>query len=121
MIKELQKKYSRAIYIDELFKYMKNLLEYEKEKYSFISDNYVDKKQVMINIIENQTKISLEINKGKYFKSNCQEISPNLILLGGTEIDVTKLYKSSQDALKEQKETNSSNQKELENKNSSWL
>jgi GGDEF domain-containing protein len=36
----------------------------------------------------------------------------NLILLGGTEIDVAKLYKSSQDALKEQKETiNSLNQK----------
>lgn len=96
----------QAIYIDETFSniYEKLFFEYEKENTLFISDNYVDKKQVMINIIENQTKISFEINKANILNRTL-EISPNLILLGGTEIDVAKLYKSSQDALKEQKET----------------
>ena len=109
----------QAIYIDETFSniYEKLFFEYEKENTLFISDNYVDKKQVMINIIENQTKISFEINKANILNRTL-EISPNLILLGGTEIDVAKLYKSSQDALKEQKETiNSLNQK-IEAKNS---
>ncbi len=109
----------QAIYIDKNYSeiYEKLFFEYEKENTLFISDNYVDKKQVMINIIEKETKISFEINKANILNQTL-EISPNLILLGGTEIDVAKLYKSSQDALKEQKETiNSLNQK-IEAKNS---
>lgn len=109
----------QAIYIDENSSniYEKLFFEYEKENTLFISDNYIDKKQVMINIIEHETKISFEINKANILNRTL-EISPNLILLGGTEIDVAKLYKSSQDALKEQKETiNSLNQK-IEAKNS---
>ena len=109
----------QAIYIDEKSSniYEKLFFEYEKENTLFISDNYIDKKQVMINIIEHETKISFEINKANILNRTL-EISPNLILLGGTEIDVAKLYKSSQDALKEQKETiNSLNQK-IEAKNS---
>ena len=71
----------------------------------------------MINLTKNETKISFEINKANIL-NRALEISPNLILLGGTEIDVAKLYKSSQDALKEQKDTiNSLNQK-IEAKNS---
>ena len=109
----------QAIYIDETFSniYEKLFFEYEKENTLFISDNYIDKKQVMINLVEHETKISFEINKANILNQTL-EISPNLILLGGTEIDVAKLYKSSQDALKEQKETiNSLNQK-IEAKNS---
>ena len=109
----------QAIYIDENSSniYEKLFFEYEKENTLFISDNYIDKKQVMINLVEHETKISFEINKANILNRTL-EISPNLILLGGTEIDVAKLYKSSQDALKEQKETiNSLNQK-IEAKNS---
>ena len=108
----------QAIYIDENFSevYEKLFFEYEKENTLFISDDYRDKKQVMINLIKNETKLSFEINKANIL-NRALEISPNLILLGGTEIDVAKLYKSSQDALKEQKETiNSLNQK-IEAKN----
>lgn len=109
----------QAIYIDENSSeiYEKLFFEYEKENTLFISDDYIDKKQVMINIIKNETKISFEINKANILNRSLG-ISPNLILLGGTEIDVAKLYKSSQDTLKEQKETiNSLNQK-IEVKNS---
>ena len=46
-----------------------------KRKYSFfISDNYVDKKQVMINIIENQTKISFEINKANILNRDMKSL-----------------------------------------------
>ena len=70
----------------------------------------------MINLLKEETKITFELNKANILNHSL-EISPNLILLGGTEIDVAKLYKSSQDALKEQKETiNSLNQK-IETKN----
>ncbi|NCB11890.1 MAG: DUF4154 domain-containing protein [Erysipelotrichia bacterium] len=107
-----------AIYIDESFLeiYEKLFFKYEKENTLFISDNFQDKKQVMINLLKEETKITFEINKANILNRSL-EISPNLILLGGTQIDVAKLYKSSQDALKEQKETiNTLNQK-IENKN----
>lgn len=107
-----------AIYIDENFLeiYEKLFFKYEKENTLFISDNFKDKKQVMINLLKEETKVTFEINKANILNRSL-EISSNLILLGGTEIDVAKLYKSSQDALKEQKETiNSLNQK-IENKN----
>ncbi|RXJ84672.1 YfiR/HmsC family protein [Arcobacter cloacae] len=107
-----------AIYIDENFSeiYEKLFFKYEKENTLFISDNFEDKKQVMINLLKEETKVTFEINKANILNRSL-EISPNLILLGGTQIDVAKLYKSSQDALKEQKETiNSLNQK-IENKN----
>jgi len=120
LIFDEKKKYKniQAIYIDESFSeiYEKIFLEYEKENTLFISDEYKDKKQVMINLLKDETKINFEINKANILNHSL-EISPNLILLGGTEIDVAKLYKSSQDALKEQKETiNSLNQK-IETKN----
>lgn len=108
----------QAIYVDESFSeiYEKLFFEYDKENTLFISDEYKDKKQVMINLLKEETKITFELNKANILNHSL-EISPNLILLGGTEIDVAKLYKSSQDALKEQKETiNSLNQK-IETKN----
>jgi len=107
-----------AIYIDETFLeiYEKLFFKYEKENTLFISDKLEDKKQVMINLLKNETKITFEINKANILNRSL-EISPNLILLGGTQIDVAKLYKSSQDALKEQKETIDSLNQRIKNKN----
>lgn len=120
LIYDETKKYKniQAIYIDESFIeiYEKLFFEYDKENTLFISDEYEDKKQVMINLLKNDTKINFEINKANILNRSL-EISPNLILLGGTEIDVANLYKSSQYELKEQKDTiNSLNQK-IETKN----
>lgn len=120
LIYDETKKYKniQAIYIDESFIeiYEKLFFEYDKENTLFISDEYEDKKQVMINLLKNDTKINFEINKANILNRSL-EISPNLILLGGTEIDVANLYKTSQYALKEQKDTiNSLNQK-IETKN----
>ena len=120
LIYDEKKKYKniQAIYIDTSFKeiYEKLFFEYEKDNTLIISDEYQDKKQVMINLIKDETKITFEINKANILNRSI-EISPNLILLGGTEIDVAKLYKSSQDALKEQKETIISLNQKIEDKN----
>ena len=120
LIYEENKNYKniQAIYIGTSFDeiYEKVFFEYEKENTLFISDGYEDKKQVMINLIKDETKITFEINKANILNRSL-EISPNLILLGGTEIDVAKLYKTSQDALKEQKETISSLNQKIETKN----
>lgn len=120
LIYDEKKKYKniQAIYIDTSFKeiYEKLFSEYEKDNTLIISDEYQDKKQVMINLIKDETKITFEINKANILNRSIG-ISPNLILLGGTEIDVAKLYKSSQDALKEQKETIISLNQKIEDKN----
>lgn len=108
----------QAIYIDNSYSliYEKLFFKYDKKNTLFISDEYADKKQVMINLLKNEKKITFEINKANIL-NRFLEISPDLILLGGTQIDVAKLYKSSQDALKEQKETIDSLNQRIKDKN----
>ena len=56
---------------------------------------------VMINFksgAKDKSKIRFEINKANIINRG-MSISPDIILLGGTEIDVANLYKSSQDEL----------------------
>lgn len=112
----------QAIYIDNSFieVYEKLFFEFEKQNTLFISDEYEDKKQVMINLLRNEAKVNFEINKANILNRSL-EISPNLILLGGTQIDVAKLYKSSQDELKEQKETIISLNERIKEKNSELI
>ncbi len=71
-----------------------------------ISDNSRLQKAVMINFIYSNDKkrnIEFEINT-KNISENKLTISPKLLLLGGTEIDVRKLYNESQDSLKKERE-----------------
>ncbi len=70
----------------------------------------------MINLTQNGNMITFEINKPNLINRSLM-ISPDLILLGGTEIDVAKLYKSSQNELKEQKETISELNKKIKERN----
>lgn len=116
--KNIKESNIQAIFIDNqnLELYEKVYYEYEKSNTLIISDNYTDKKHVMINLIKDKNKISFEINKANILNRDL-DISPDIILLGGTEIDVAKLYRTSQDELKEQKETISSLNKNIENKN----
>lgn len=112
----------QAVYIDSSFSevYEKLFFEFEKQNTLFISDEYKNQKQVMINLLKNEAKINFEINKANILNRSL-EISPNLILLGGTQIDVAKLYKSSQDELKEQKETILSLNQRIKEKNSELI
>ncbi|MBI9069209.1 MAG: YfiR family protein [Salinivirgaceae bacterium] len=61
-----------------------------------VSENYSDKRFVMINLYDTGDKaLQFEINKANIFSQNL-EIDPEVLLAGGTEIDVIKLYRSSQ-------------------------
>mgnify|MGYP003587167662 FL=1 len=112
----------QVVYVDSSFSevYEKLFFEFEKQNALFISDEYKNQKQVMINLLKNEAKINFEINKANILNRSL-EISPNLILLGGTQIDVAKLYKSSQDELKEQKETILSLNQRIKEKNSELI
>lgn len=96
----------QAVYVDSdnASMYEKLFHEYDSSSVLLISDDYKDKQKVMINLTQNGDIVAFEINKPNLINRSLR-ISPDLILLGGTEIDVAKLYKSSQNELKEQKET----------------
>jgi len=108
----------QAIYIDNENSalYEKFFRDYESSNVLLISDDYKDKQKVMINLVPNANMITFEINKPNLINRSLQ-ISPDLILLGGSEIDVAKLYKSSQNELKEQKETVAELNKKIKEKN----
>lgn len=96
----------QALYVDDQSAqmYEKFFNEYDKEDVLLISDGYKDKQKVMINLFENENIVTFEINKANILNRSLT-VSPDLVLLGGSEIDVAKLYKNSQNELKEQKET----------------
>lgn len=77
-----------------------------------ISQGFNDQRKIMVNLIEKENKqVSFEINKANIINNNLG-VDPDVILLGGTEIDVAALYKEGQLKLK-------SNEKELEKINAS--
>ena len=64
-----------------------------------VSDNFDDKRLVMINFVESENnKLKFEINKANIINQNLIT-NPELVLLGGSEIDVASLYKESQQSL----------------------
>jgi len=65
-----------------------------------VSDGYEDKRFIMINFIETpKPKLHFEINRANIINQNLK-IMPDMVFLGGTEVDVAKLYKESQDAIR---------------------
>ncbi len=65
-----------------------------------ITDGFDDKRIVMINLVETKDKtIKFEINKANILNQGLK-VLPDMVLLGGTEIDVAKLYKESQDTVR---------------------
>jgi signal transduction histidine kinase len=72
-----------------------------------VSEDYQDKRNVMINLHETKQKqMSFEVNKANIINQNLT-IDPEILLAGGTEIDVASLYRKSQISLRSmQKEMN---------------
>jgi signal transduction histidine kinase len=72
----------------------------EGRKTLLITDGCDDKRMVMINLIgtKNET-IRFEINKANIINQGLN-VLPDMVLLGGSEIDVAKLYKEAQDTLR---------------------
>jgi len=65
-----------------------------------VSDRYRNQKLIMINFLPLvDGKADFEVNKSNIVDANL-DITPDLLLLGGTEVDVEGLYKQSQQALK---------------------
>jgi len=67
-----------------------------------VSEGFADKRRLMINIFQTEdNKQRFEINKANIINQNLG-IDPDIILLGGTEIDVARLYREGQRALSRQ-------------------
>ena len=58
----------QAVYVDSSFSevYEKLFFEFEKQNALFISDEYKNQKQVMINLLKNEAKINFEINNSTF-------------------------------------------------------
>ncbi|TLX76885.1 DUF4154 domain-containing protein [Labilibacter sediminis] len=65
-----------------------------------VSENFHDKRVVMINLYDTpDKKLLFEVNKANIINQNLS-IDPEILLIGGTEIDVADLYRQSQLSLR---------------------
>lgn len=72
----------------------------EGQNILLITDGFDDKRMVMINLVETKDKtIKFEINKANIINQGLK-VLPDMVLLGGTEIDVAHLYKESLDTVR---------------------
>ncbi len=86
----------------------------ENENVLLITDNVDNQKFVMLNFIYNlENELSFQINK-KTIAGHNLKILPELLLLGGSEIDIKKLYKEKEEELKVEKERVEQLRKEVE-------
>lgn len=69
-----------------------------------ITDGFDDMRRIMINFVNMpDNRLRFEINRANIINENLT-ILPDMVFLGGTEIDVAKLYKESQDSLRYKEE-----------------
>jgi len=80
-----------------------------------ITDNALDKTDVMINIIPSKSgkNLEFEVNKANVLLQGL-EMSPKILLLGGTELEVAKLYQATTDELKIEKDKVIQQRKQLQ-------
>ncbi len=78
----------------EYFKNAYNLID--KRSVLIVTENYTDKYMVMINLYDDKdNKLFFELNKSNIINHNLK-LDPEVLLLGGTEIDVAELYRNLQ-------------------------
>jgi len=67
-----------------------------------VTDNSIDKHNVMINMVNNKENavITFEVNKPNLFLENLS-ISNELLLLGGTELDIATLYREKEQTIED--------------------
>ena len=81
--------------------YEKIYKQIDGKKIFIVSHSYSNKKQVMINLISKiNSKLSFEINRANLLNQGLK-INDKLVLLGGTELDVAKLFKGTKKTLHE--------------------
>ncbi len=72
----------------------------EGENILLVTDGYKDKKLIMINFIDTENgTLKFEINKANIINQRLK-IMEEMILLGGTEVDVAALYREGQQSLR---------------------
>ncbi len=105
----------QILFLDKDFSnYTKAIYDQFKSKPVLIfSDLTEDKKNVMVNYYVQQSFIKFEINKANIINSGLT-VNPDVILLGGTEIDVASLYKTTQESLVKEREKVNRQQLELD-------
>jgi len=103
---------------DKLDEYVKIFDMVEGKNILLVSDDYPKDNLVMINLIETSDhKLRFEINKSNIINQGIT-VLPELLLLGGTEIDVAKIYRKSQQSLRSiQKQVQHLQQSEKDLKN----
>ena len=92
---------SDLIYVDKgyLKSYQKIYTRYEGRPVLLVSNAYDNKRLVMINLKKTKDEtLGFEVNKENILNQDLS-INPQLILFGGTELDVAKLYKEAKDSL----------------------
>jgi len=78
-----------------------------------VTDSYLDKKLFMINFFDSgKGTLQFEINKANILNQHLR-IMQDLILLGGTEIDVAALYREGQQSLRSMQKQNDNLEKNL--------
>jgi signal transduction histidine kinase len=84
---------------DRLFLYENIFKKTQGKPLLLVSQEYENKRLVMINLFEtDEQNIRFEINSANILNQNLK-IDPKIILLGGTELDVAKLYQGAQETL----------------------
>jgi len=92
---------TNLVFIDKshLKDYRQIFLQLEGRPVLMVSQNYDNKRLVMINLTKTEgDKLHFEINKANILNQRLK-IDPKIILLGGTELDVAKLYKGANTSL----------------------
>lgn len=80
--------------------YIKIFDKVEGKNILLVSDQYQDKRLIMINFFDSEDgTLHFEINKANIINQHL-EIMHDMILLGGTEIDVAELYREGQQSLR---------------------
>jgi len=94
----------QVIYLDDKFtkNYLKIFKDDNNKNTLIISNDVNDKKNVMINMFHKDQKINFEINRANILNRNLT-ISPDMIFLGGSEIDVAEIYRDIQSTLEKKK------------------
>ena len=97
---ELDQLESKILYISKLYnKRIGDIVEYtEGRNILRITDNLKDEQLVMINFVQKNESLSFEVNT-LFISAADIEISQDLLLLGGDEIDIINVYKQMQEQL----------------------
>ena len=92
---------AKLVYVDTKYlnDYKKIYDQVDGRSVLLVTQGYDNKRLVMLNIKkDDDKKIIFEVNRANIINQGLS-ISPKVILLGGTELDVAKLYKGAKDSL----------------------